>query len=150
MRTTTDDLSNFLKNKSYFKIKLHAIKSNHFTIILKINKVKGVFILDTGASSSFVDLKLKEKYNFKLETSKMETNGAGPEKLITLVSKNNSIKVGGWACEKFQIALIDLSNINNLFKSVGTDPVDGIIGADILKKGNTIIDYEKKYLYLKY
>ena len=29
------------------------------------------------------------------------------------------------------------------------DPVDGIIGADILKKGKAIIDYEKKYLYLK-
>lgn len=150
MKTTTDDLSNFLKNKSYFKVKLHAIKSNHITLISKINKVKGVFILDTGASSSFVDLKLKDKYNLKLETSKMETNGAGPEKLITLVSKNNSIKVGEWACKQFQIALIDLSNINDVFKSIETSPVDGIIGTDILKKGNAIIDYEKKYLYLNY
>ncbi len=144
------NLSYFLKNKSYFKIKLHMVKSNHFTLISKINGVKGVFILDTGASSSFVDLKLKDKYNLKLETSKMETNGAGPEKLMTLVSKNNSIKVGEWACKKFQIALIDLSNINDVFKSIETSPVDGIIGADILKKGNAIIDYEKKYLYLNY
>ena len=144
------NLSYFLKNKSYFKIKLHMVKSNHFTLISKINGVKGVFILDTGASSSFVDLKLKDKYNLKLETSKMETNGAGKEKLMTLVSKNNSIKVGEWACKKFQIALIDLSNINDVFKSIETSPVDGIIGADILKKGNAIIDYEKKYLYLNY
>lgn len=150
MKTTADDLSNFLKNKSYIKIKLHAIKSNHITLISKINKVKGVFILDTGASSSFVDLKHKDKYNLKLETSKMETNGAGPEKLITLVSKNNSIKVGEWTCKKFQIALIDLSNINDVFKSIETSPVDGIIGADILKKGNAIIDYKKKYLYLNH
>ncbi len=147
---TGDNLSYFLKNKSYFKIKLHMVKSNHFTLISKINGVKGVFILDTGASSSFVDLKLKDKYNLKLETSKMETNGAGKEKLMTLVSKNNSIKVGEWACKKFQIALIDLSNINDVFKSIETSPVDGIIGADILKKGNAIIDYEKKYLYLNY
>ena len=28
-------------------------------------------------------------------------------------------------------------------------PVDGIIGADILKKVKAIIDYDKKYLYLK-
>ena len=147
---TGDNLSYFLKNKSYFKIKLHMVKSNHFTLISKINGVKGVFILDTGASSSFVDLKLKDKYNLKLETSKMETNGAGPEKLMTLVSKNNSIKVGEWACKKFQIALIDLSNINDVFKSIETSPVDGIIGADILKKGNAIIDYEKKYLYLNF
>ena len=150
MKTTIDDLSNFLKNKSYFKIKLHAINSNHFTLILKINNVKGVFILDTGASSSFIDLKLKDKYNLKLETSRMETNGAGPYKLITLVSKNNYIKIGDWACRRLQIALIDLSNINDVFESIGTNPVDGIIGADILKKGNAIIDYKKKYLYLNY
>jgi len=28
-------------------------------------------------------------------------------------------------------------------------PIDGIIGADILKKGKAIIDYEKRELYLK-
>ena len=33
--------------------------------------------------------------------------------------------------------------------SHNADPVDGIIGADVLKKGKAIIDYEKKYLYLK-
>ena len=150
MRTTTDNLSNFLKNKSYFKIKLHTIRSNHFTLISKINKVKGVFILDTGASSSFLDLKLKDKYKLKLETSKIETRGAGPNKLMTLVSKNNSINIGGWACKRFPLALIDFSNINDVFESIETSPVDGIIGADILKKGSAIIDYEKKYLYLSY
>ena len=99
--------------------------------------------MDTGASSSFIDLKLKYKYNLKLETSRIETNGAGPYKLITLMSKNNYIKIVDWACRRLQIALIDLSNINDVFESIGTNPVDGIIGADILKKGNAIIDYKK-------
>jgi len=106
--------------------------------------------LDTGASSSFLDLKLKDKYKLKLETSKIETRGAGPDKLMTLVSKNNSINIGGWACKRFPLALIDFSNINDVFESIETSPVDGIIGADILKKGSAIIDYEKKYLYLSY
>ena len=50
---------------------------------------------------------------------------------------NNYIKIVDWACRRLQIALIDLSNINDVFESIGTNPVDGIIGADILKKGNT-------------
>jgi len=150
LKTTRNNLSDFLKNKSYFKIKLHTIRSNHFTLISKINKVKGVFILDTGASSSFLDLKLKDKYKLKLETSKIETRGAGPNKLMTLVSKNNSINIGGWACKRFPLALIDFSNINDVFESIEASPVNGIIGADILKKGSAIIDYEKKYLYLSY
>ena len=146
----THPLSDFLKNKSYFKIKMHAIASNHFKVISKINGVKGVFILDTGASSTFVDIKLEGLFKLKSERSLIKASGAGPNKLTTLLSKCNSIKIGGWKCERFQIALIDLSNVNDAFESVEAPAVDGIIGADVLKTGNAIIDYEKNYLYLKY
>lgn len=129
---------------------MHAIASNHFKIISKINGVKGVFILDTGASSTFIDISLKDKFKLKSKTSLIEASGAGPNKLTTQLSKNNSIKIGSWRSEKFQILLIDLSNVNNAFASIKTQAVDGIIGADILKTGNGILDYEKRYLYLKY
>lgn len=45
---------------------MHPIASNHFKIIGKVNGIKGVFILDTGASTTFIDLKLEDK--FKLTT----------------------------------------------------------------------------------
>lgn len=129
---------------------MHAIASNHFKIISKINGVKGVFILDTGASSTFIDISLKDKFKLKSKTSLIEASGAGPNKLTTQLSKNNSIKIGSWKSEKFQILLIDLSNVNNAFASIKAQAVDGIIGTDILKIGNGILDYEKRYLYLKY
>ena len=150
MSSTTHSLSDFLKNKSYFKIKMHTIASKHLKIISKINGVKGDFVLDTGASSTFVDLNLESKFKLKSETSLIKASGAGPNKLTTLISKDNSIKIGGWNCKTFKIALIDLSNVNDAFESVEAPAVDGIIGADILKNGNAVIDYEKKYLYLKY
>ena len=150
MNLRIQPLSDFLRNKSYFRIKMHAIASNHFKIISKINGVKGVFILDTGASSTFIDISLKDKFKLKSKTSLIEASGAGPNKLTTQLSKNNSIKIGSWKSKKFQILLIDLSNVNNAFASIKAQAVDGIIGADILKIGNGILDYEKRYLYLKY
>ena len=150
MNLRIQPLSDFLRNKSYFRIKMHAIASNHFKIISKINGVKGVFILDTGASSTFLDISLKDKFKLKSKTSLIEASGAGPNKLTTQLSKNNSIKIGSWRSEKFQILLIDLSNVNNAFASIKAQAVDGIIGADILKTGKGILDYEKRYLYLKY
>ena len=150
MNLRIQPLSDFLRNKSYFRIKMHAIASNHFKIISKINGVKGVFILDTGASSTFIDISLKDKFKLKSKTSLIEASGAGPNKLTTQLSKNNSIKIGSWKSKKFQILLIDLSNVNNAFASIKAQAVDGIIGTDILKIGNGILDYEKRYLYLKY
>ena len=150
MSSTTHSLSDFLKTKSYFKIKMHAIASNHFKIISKINGVRGDFVLDTGASSTFVDLNLERKFKLKSETSLIKASGAGPNKLTTLVSNDNCIKFGGWCCKSYKLVLIDLSIVYDVFESLKASAVDGIIGADILKTGNAIIDYEKKYLYLKY
>jgi len=142
-------LSEFLIDKSYYKIKMHPIASNHFKIISKINGVKGMFILDTGASTTFIDLKLEEKFKLTTQPSIVKASGAGPDKIDTLLSKNNTLSIGGWVKTRFPIALIDLSYVNDAFESINTPAVDGIIGADILKKGFAVIDYEKRYLYLK-
>ena len=36
------------------------------------------------------------------------------------------------------------------FESIDIPAIDGIIGADVLKKGFAVIDYEKRYLFLKH
>ena len=149
MKTPPISLSEFLLDKSYFKIKMHPIASNHFKIISKVNGVKGVFILDTGASTTFIDLKLEGKFKLSAESSIIKARGAGRDKIDTLLSKNNRLSIGKWVKTRFPIALIDLSYVNEAFESIDTPAVDGIIGADILKKGFAVIDYEKRYLYLK-
>jgi hypothetical protein len=45
--------------------------------------------------------------------------------------------------------LIDLTPINTAFEAVNLAAVDGIIGADVLKNGSAVIDYDKNYLYMK-
>jgi len=45
--------------------------------------------------------------------------------------------------------LFNLTHVNTALTNHNSNPVDGIIGADILKKTSAIIDYNKKYLYLK-
>lgn len=143
-------LSDFLLNKSYFKVKMHPIASNHFKIISKINGIKGVFLVDTGASTTFIDLKLKEKFKLTSKPSSIKARGAGPDKIDTLLSKNNTLSIGRWVKKRFPIALIDLSHVNDTFESINCAAVDGIIGADVLQKGFAVIDYEKRYLYLKH
>ena len=129
---------------------MHPIASNHFKIISKINGVKGVFLVDTGASTTFIDLNLKEKFKLTSKPSNIKASGAGPDKIDTFLSKNNTLSVGKWLKRRFPIALIDLSSVNNAFESINASTVDGIIGADVLKKGFAVIDYEKRYLYLKH
>jgi len=83
------------------------------------------------------------------ESTDQKASGAGATNLETKLAKNNLIQIGKYKQSKVNLVLIDLSHINEALVSQNADPVTGIIGADILFKGKAIIDYDKKYLYLK-
>lgn len=142
-------LKEYLVNEGYTKIKLKLTKTNHFEMKAKINGVSGRFILDTGASNTLVDVSSFKTFNLEVEDSDVKVTGAGASNMDSKVSKKNKLSIGKWKNEKTVIVLFNLSHVNTGLTSLEVEPVDGIVGTDILKKGKAIIDYEKKYLYLK-
>ncbi|RLD29945.1 MAG: acid protease [Bacteroidetes bacterium] len=142
-------LQEFLLQQDYIKIKLRFTKTNHFEIIATVNGVKGKFILDTGASNSCIGFDSIKNFNLEIEDSDVKAAGAGAIDMSTKLSKKNVIKIGKWQKDKIALILFNLTHVNTALTNHNSNPVDGIIGADILKKGNAIIDYQKKYLYLK-
>ena len=142
-------LQEFLLRQGYIKIKLKFTKTNHFEIKAIINGVKGRFILDTGASNSCIGFDSAKDFNLKVEDSEVKAAGAGAVDMLTQLSKKNVIKIGKWKKDKVALILFNLTHVNTALTNHNSNPVDGIIGADILKKGKAIIDYQKKYLYLK-
>ncbi|GAB5564738.1 MAG: hypothetical protein Wins2KO_18010 [Winogradskyella sp.] len=144
-----ETLKDFLLNKGYSRVKLKLTKTNHFEIKASINGVKGRFILDTGASSSCVGFEAIERFSLKVKDSEIKAVGAGASNMTTKISNSNNLKIGNWKKKRVALILFNLSHVNNGLVSHNADPVDGIIGADVLKKSKAIIDYEKKYLYLK-
>lgn len=142
-------LQDYLLKKGYTKIKLKLTKTNHFEMKATINGVKGLFILDTGASSSCVGFDAIETFKLEAKDSEVKAAGAGATDMLTQISKKNKLKIGKWKKDKVALILFNLTHVNTALITHNAQPVDGIIGADILKKGKAIIDYEKKYLYLK-
>ena len=144
-----ENLKDFLLNRGYTKIKLHLTKTNHFEIKVSLNKIKGVFILDTGASNSCVGFEAIETFKLKVKDSEIKAAGAGATDMLTQISKKNKLKIGKWKKDKIALILFNLAHVNTALLSHNSKPIDGIIGADILKKGKAIIDYDKRVLYLK-
>lgn len=144
-----EDLQDFLKKKKYKKVKFKVLKTQHLLVSIKINGVKGNFILDTGASNSCVGLEGIEKFQLFAEISETKAAGAGATGMETQISKNNIIQMSRWKTEELNLIVFDMSHVNEALMSYKTKPVDGIIGADVLLKGKAIIDYYNHYLYLK-
>ena len=142
-------LKKVLKKKKYIKIKLKKMVTNHLELKAKINGVQGRFILDTGASNSCVGLDLIE--HFKLDATESETKaaGAGATNMETQQSENNELKIGDWKTNKCHLVLFSLVHVNSALIQHNADEVHGIIGADVLRAGKALIDYNKNLLYLK-
>ncbi|MDT0605736.1 retropepsin-like aspartic protease family protein [Croceitalea rosinachiae] len=142
-------LKKFLLSKNFTRIPLVLTETNHFEVSAKINGVSGRFILDTGASNTCIGIDKIEFFNLISEASEVKAAGAGATEMETLVSNKNRVQLGHWSKKKQKIVLFDLVHVNEALTAHKALPVDGIIGADILKKGKAVIDYDKRCLYLR-
>ena len=139
----------FLKSQGYTSINLKKTGTNHYQIKAILNDIEGLFILDTGASNTCADLTQTEKFKLISEKSKIKASSATNLMQETKISKKNKLQVGKWNSKSCSVVLFDMNHINTALNERKIQKVDGIIGADTLKKGKAIIDYEKNRLYLK-
>ncbi|MEM1258192.1 MAG: retropepsin-like aspartic protease [Bacteroidota bacterium] len=142
-------LKSFLTAKDYIRVKLKLTLTNHFELKAIVNGIEGQFILDTGASNTCIGMDKIDFFQLTFETSEVKAAGAGATEMETLISKNNTVELGEWKRRRQNIVLFDLVHVNQALVNHDANPVDGIIGADLLKKAGAIIDYGKKILYLR-
>ena len=140
--------NSFLKSVGYISVTLKLLKTNHYLLKACINGVEGKFILDSGASSSCMCLSLESKFKIDSKKNKIKASSATSNMEDTRLSKNNTIKLRKWR-STINLVSIDMTHINRVLSEKETESVDGIIGADVLKKSKAVIDYESNKLYLK-
>ena len=141
-------LNRFLKSEGYNSVKLIFLKTKHYLIEAKVNSINGRFILDTGASNSCICTSLEDKFKMISKDSKEKASSANSEMTHTKISKRNIIQIGKWN-SNVSLITFDMSHINNALSQKKIDQIDGILGADILKKSKAILDYKSNKLYLK-
>ena len=141
-------LNKFLKTSGYCAVKLIFLETKHYLMEAKVNSVSGRFILDTGASNSCVCISLEDKFKVISKESKEKASSATSQMTHTKISKSNTIQIGKWE-DKINLISFDMNHINNALSQKKVPPIDGILGADILKKTKAILDYKTNRLYLK-
>ena len=141
-------LNKFLKDTGYVRVKLDFLKTKHYSLEVRINGTKGKFILDTGASNSCICTSSENKFKIISQETVEKASSATSEISNTKISKNNTIQIGNWK-NTINLITFNMNHINKALSEKKVDPIDGIIGGDILKKSNAILDYESSKLYLK-
>lgn len=142
-------LRNFLEANNFYRIPLKKLATGHYKLSVKINGVKGNFILDTGASTSCIGFASISYFFLKSEESEIKAAGAGAINMETKLTRKNKLSIGTWETKNMDFILFDLSHVNEALEQAKEESVHGIIGADFLKKVRAVIDYGRNCLYVK-
>ncbi len=139
--------------KQTLPIELIELENNNFHLLLEgrfQNREKGYWIIDTGASKSVFDKSLTEFYK-PVETGPEEefhSAGINEGTVETAVGEIKRIKFGRIRIKDWQVALIDLNHVNDIYKRYHQVQIVGLIGGDILSKYHAVINYELREITL--
>ena len=129
-------------------VSLHNTKTRHIICKAHINGVAAQLLIDTGASSSCVHSILEEKFHLRSRGNSFDAAGASQGKMQAFLTRKATLKLGRHDVGKLAFVLLDLSHINETLISQGALPIEGILGADFLKKKKVSIDYRTQKLWL--
>lgn len=113
-------------------------------------------LIDTGASKTVLDKNFLTA-NFpdlKLESNEMPATGAGSNTIQTEIAEVSGFflstdKKKTPSLEKFQVAVLDLSHVNDTYSKIGQPSIQGVIGSDLLVQFGAIINIKKQRMKLK-
>lgn len=149
--TITENLAQFLTSMGYIAIPFSQNVAGLLLIHAKINDVDGVYILDTGAGQTVVDAKQMDTLKLKLnhDETALTGGGVGAHSIANIPSYNNKIEINNFKIDNLIVAVMSLETAWESLARVGAhDEIFGIIGVDILKAGNAILDFRTMTLYL--
>ena len=135
--------------EGYSSIALTRLKTGHLTLQARINGVPGRFVLDTGAGRSVIESARHAKFKLaQVDAATSVAIGAGGNVPLRM-SHGNRLQLGGYLDYGFTAYLMPLDQVNLAFLRRGQQRIDGVIGADVLRSGDAVIDYAGNMLYLK-
>ena len=139
-------------NSIEIPINIINIENDGFHIIAEglINGKLARFVVDTGASRTVFDKDRILNYIDNPEFSEKEgiSAGIGGTDISSFIFSINELCFGELKINDYQAIAMDLSNINDSYAMINLPPIDAVLGGDLLKKYQAIINYKSKKIRL--
>lgn len=130
-------------------VPLQKLNTSHICCHLQLNGRPIFLLVDTGATNSCIGQHQVDFYELQIQEKALEAAGAGPEKLVAQKTKKGFLEtITGERLTELPWMVLDLEPINSSLAKNEAPVIDGILGADLLQKGQAQIDYQKAVLRL--
>lgn len=117
-------------------IEILNLSGDGFHVIAKaiINGQNISMLIDTGASKTVLDkAEIFQRFpKIRIQKRKELSTGLGTDSMESFSTTIESFQIGSLNLNNLEIALLDLSHIQNAYKLMGLEEISGVIGNDIL------------------
>ena len=110
-------------------------------VIAHIDELPVRLVIDTGASRSCLSKKLVKQFINSKEIKADVVMGIGQRKLNNKLVEIPSFRIGELQINNYLFLSLQISHINKMLVSLGIEPIDGLLGSDILFAYKAVIDY---------
>lgn len=120
----------------------------HPLIEISVFEKPFLLVVDTGASKTAFDqnMLLQADEDTVITISDRLSTGLGTNTMTSSTAIVHDFYIGDFNIKKFEVAVLDLSTINNAYRQLGHPEVLGVLGGDILMKYKAVIDYGKQQI----
>jgi hypothetical protein len=123
----------------------------HLLVEVKVGRSRYKVVLDTGASKTVFDQTMlaQAHTNVNVQSTDRLSAGLGTLTMQSFTAVLPELKIGRLKLPDFEVAVLDLSTINQAYAQLNHPQVLGVLGGDILMRYNAVIDYGKQKMSLK-
>ena len=108
---------------------------------LEINDKEGLFLIDTGAAYSLLDMNIRRKYKFRIWKGNDKARGVGGG-VVKIYRTNVKAIKSKYGYLKVNFRSVDLGIIKSRYGVIG------VLGSDFFIWNNMVIDFKKMQIIL--
>jgi clan AA aspartic protease (TIGR02281 family) len=146
---SSDDLATFLLARGFVGVPLHVNAVGHFELAAEVNGHSARLVLDTGASHTVFATLSAERFGLDTTPSDQRAGGVGTSDHATATTTVAELRLGAARLNDVAARTLDLGHVNRALEARGGTPIDGVIGGDVLRSTEAIIDYARATIYLR-
>lgn len=136
-------IADFLTLRGFHCFPLERTQVGHLSLVGYVDERPIAFVLDTGASSTFVELSYCRAEGIAVTDTGKAGHGGNVHALGDV-----QLSVGGLPLRTDGVFAVDMSATNQRLMGKGFEPIRAVIGQDVLQHHQAVIDYAALTLFL--
>ncbi len=151
----TSEIAELLSRHGFRRFMMTRTQVGHLSLVGEIDGKKMDIVIDTGAGKTFVELNHCRSEGIPtIDTGDPGAPAArqpvgAPTVNVHMLSSDAKLTLDGLLVRTDGIHAIDMSGTNQRLIQRGAEPIRAVIGQDVLRYHQAVIDYASLALFLK-